>query len=261
MKRFLLFCLTGMVFLLIPFSRVNAQNTSADKVTIQIIRDGKIVSDTTIQLKEGQDPEAVKKVVAKVLDGDIQVISGKEGHQKMVWVTREDDKHIWDAEDIDVSMDTCIKHEGMVMIHKGDKACEVHKKIIVREGPEGEESEQTVIIGAGDEIEISEGEEGDSKVIIITGKGDKDSDAHQKKIKVYVTEGDGNVEILEDDDLELHEDKDADNVDIYIIKDDDGTKVIKKVKKVKVTVEEDDENDVQPAESPVKPAPKPGKKK
>jgi hypothetical protein len=261
MRRILLFCLTGVVFWLIPLDQVSAQKTSSDKVIIQISRDGKIVSDTTIQMKEGQDPEAVKKIILNVLEGDIQVISGGEGHQKMVWVTREDDKHMWHAEDIDVSMDTCTTHKGMVMIHKGDKPGEVHKKIIVKKGPGGEESEATVIVESGNELEISEGNGGDSKVIIITEKGDKDSDAHQKKIKVYVEEGDGDVEILDDEDLEFHKDKDADNVDVYIIKEDDGTKVIKKVKKVEVTVEEENENDDKPAEPPVKPAPKQGKKK
>jgi hypothetical protein len=261
MKRFLLFCLTGMVFWLIPFNQVNAQKTGTDKVTIQITRDGKIVSDTTIQLKEGQDPETVKKVVANVLDGDIQVISGKEGHEKMVWVTRDDAKHMWSTEDIDVDMDTCMKHKELLMIREGDKPCEVHKKIIVKKGPGEEESTVTWVVESGDEIEISEGDEANSKVIIIKEKGDKDSDAHQKKIKVYVTEGDDPVEILEDEDLELHEDKDADNVDVYIIKEDDGTKIIKKVKKVKVTVEEENEGNNKTDEPPVKPAPKPDKKK
>jgi len=255
-----------MVFCLIPVNRAGAQKTDGDKVTIQITKDGKIVTDTTIQLKEGQDPEAVKKVIGHVLEGDIQAISGKEGDQKMVWVTSHDDKHTWSAEDIDVNMDTCTKHKEMVMIHRGDNPGEVHKKVIIKKVPEGEESEgtvieETVIVDSGDEIEISEGGQDDSKVIIVTEKGDKESSPHQKKIKVYVTEGDGDVEILDNEDLQMQKDQDADSVDVYIIKSDDGTKVIKKMKKVDVKVEVEDEGNIQPAEPPAEPAPKPHKKK
>jgi len=200
MKKFLLFSLTFLVPWLIPLNRVGAQKTGGNKVTIQITRDGKMVSDTTIQLKEGQDPEAVKKIIGHVLEGDIQVISGKE-------------------------------------------------------------SAETVIVGSGDKLEVSEGKEGGEKVIIITEKGDEKPGDHQKKIKVYVTEGDGDVEIIDNENLELHKDKDADSVDVYIIKSEDGTKVIKKAKKVTVTVEEESEDNDMPAEHPAEPAPKPGKKK
>lgn len=184
MKKFLHVSILGIIAWAIFGSQSYAQETKGDKVIVQITRDGKIVTDTIFQLKEGQDPEAVKRVISHVLDGDIEIISGKEGHQKLVWVTSH-------AEDIDVKFDSIMKHE--------------------------------------------------EKVIIITEKGDKDSEGHQKKIKVIV-EGDDDVEILDDEDLEWIEEGDADNVDVYIIKKDDGTKVVKKMR-VEVKVDEENDND------------------
>jgi len=186
-----------------------AQDTKGDKVTVQITREGKVISDTTFQLKEGQDPEAVKKVIGHVLEGDLQVITEKEGHQKMVWVTSEDDKQMWHAEDVDVRMDSVGRHEEKVMVFKGDHPGEMHHKVIVTKEPGGAE---TITVISGDELEISE-EEGE------------------------------------------------DNVEVYIIKTDDGTKVVKKVKKVKVTVEEEDETGNKAEEHSWEPAPKPDKKK
>jgi len=226
MKKILLLSFIGAFVCFIFSEQSSAQN---DKISLQITRDGKVVTDTSFQLKEGQDPEALKKVISHVLDGDIQVISGKEGHQKMVWVTSEDDKHMWHSEDIDVKLDSTMKHEEKVMVF-GEDPGEDHHKVIVRKGSAGEE---TVVVGEG------------SKIIIITGKGDKESECHQKQIKVIV-EGNDDVEILDNEDLEWVEEDDADNVDVYVIKKDDGTKV---VKKVKVKVDEE----VEP--------PKPDKKK
>jgi hypothetical protein len=259
MKKFLLFIFAGLAACTLPNNQADAQKTGGDKVTIQVTREGKIVSDTTIQLKEGQDPEAVKKVIVKVLEGDIEVISGKEGSQKMIWVTSEDDKHLSHTGDIDVEKDTCTKHKKLVMIREGDDHGEVHKKVIVKEGPEGKESEETIIVGGGDEFEITEGEEGGSKIITIKEESDEDSGTHEKIIKVIV-EGDNDMKILDDEDLEIIKENNADSVKVYIIKDDDGTKVVKKMKKVEVKVEVEDEGNNK-AEEPSQPAPKPEKKK
>jgi hypothetical protein len=245
---------------MIIVNQAQAQKTGGDKIIVQVTKDGKIISDTTFLLKEGQDPEAVKRVIGHVLEGDINVISGKEGHQKMVWITSGDEENIWHAEEIDVDLDTVMEHEGKVMVHKGNHPGEIHKEVIVKHGPEGKESEETIVVGKVDAIEISEGDEEGSKVIVITEKGDKESDVHQKTIKVIV-EGNDDVEILNDEDLELIKEDSSDNVDVYVIKKDDGTQVVRKVKKVEVRVEEENP-DNDKAEEPVRElAPKPDKKK
>jgi hypothetical protein len=237
MKKLLLVSLLVITTCIILSSQSYAQETKGDKVTVQITKDGKVVTDTSFQLKEGQDPEAVKRVISHVLEGDIQVISGKEGHQKMVWVTSH-------AEDIDVNMDSTMKHEEKVMIFQGDPG-EDHHKVMVRKGSAGEE---TVVVSEG------------SKIIIITEKGDKESEGHQKQIKVIV-EGNDDVEILDNEDLEWVEEEDADNVDVYIIKKDDGTKVVKKMK-VEVKVDKEDDNGNNEATPPEKKEPpQPEKKK
>src|SRR4030043_1264675 len=217
MKKLLLVNLLGITTCIILSSQSSAQVTKGDKVTVQITKDGKVVTDTSFQLKEGQDPEAVKRVISHVLEGDIQVISEKEGHQKMVWVTSEDDKHMWHAEDIDVKMDSTMKHEEKVMIFKGDPGDDHHEVIVRKVSP------------------------------------DEESEGHQKVIKVIV-EGNDDVEILDNEDLEWVEEEDADNVDVYIIKKDDGTKVVKKIK-VEVKVDEEDDNGNNEATPPEKKEP------
>jgi hypothetical protein len=250
MKKFLLVSLLSITACLVFSIQSSAQETKGDKITVQITRDGKVVTDTSFQLKEGQDPEVVKKVISHVVDGDIKVISGKEGHQKMVWVTSH-------AEEIE--MDSIMKHEEKVMVFEGEPG-EHHHKVVVRKKSPGEE---TVWVSSGDALEISEEEGEGSKIIIITKKGDRDPEV--KRIKVIV-EGDDDVEIMEDEDLdwiegedfEWIEEKNADHLDVYIIKEDDGTKIIKKMR---VKEEEGkDENNVttEPAQAP--PA-KAGKKK
>lgn len=203
-------------------SGASAQKTSGDKVTVKVTSNGKVISDTTFQLKEGQDPEAVKEVISRVLAGDIEVITDKEGDQQIIWVTSGDAKHMCHSEDIETSMDTCTKHMEMVM--------------------------------------TSGEEEPGSKVIIIKDKGGRESDDHGKTIKIYV-EGGNDAEVFGDDDMELHMGKDADDTDVIIIKSDDGTKVIKKVKKIEVTVEDENKSDDNSPAPPAEIAPKPDKKK
>jgi hypothetical protein len=211
MKRIILFSILNLFACVIIFNQAQAQKTGGDKITVQITRDGKILSDTSFLLQEGQDPEAVKKVIGHVLEGDLKVISGKEGHQKMVWVTSGDEENMWHAEEIDVDLDTVMEEEG-------------------------------------------------SKVIVIKEKGDKESGVHQKTIKVIV-EGYDDAEILNDEDLELIKEDSSDNVDVYVIKKDDGTQVVKKVKKVEVRVEEENQDNNKAEEPAREPSPKPDKKK
>jgi hypothetical protein len=257
MKKIFLLSLSGLIAFLLFNIKSLAQETRGDKVAVQITKDGKVITDTVFQLKEGQDPEAVKKVIAHVLEGDIQVISGKEGHQRMVWATSENDKHLWHAEDIDVDMDSIIKHEEKVMVFKGDSGEDHHHKVIVRKGPEGEE---TVVVRSGDDLEVSEEEGEGSKIIIIEEKGTKECENHPKHVKVFV-EGDDEMEILDDEDLKWIEKEDADNVDVYVIKKDNGTEVVKKVRVEVKTDEEDDNGNKQAVEPPQKEPVKPEKKK
>jgi hypothetical protein len=234
MKKTLLLSFIGALLSIIFSDQSSAQG---DKISLQITRDGKVVTDTSFQLKEGQDPEAVKKIIFHVLEGD----------QKMVWVT---------SEDVDIEMDSVIKHEEKGMV-SGEDEGEGHHKVIVRKGSDGEE---TVIVRSGDECEISEEEGEGSKIIIITEKGDKESEGHQKHLKVIV-EGNDNVEILDNEDLEWVEENNADNVDVYVIKKGDGTEVVKKMK-VEVKVDEENDNGNSEAAPPEKmEPPKPEKKK
>lgn len=219
MKKLLLFVSLSVLAFFISDIQVIAQHNGDDKVTVQITKDGKVVTDTVFQLKEDQDPDAVKKTIARILEGDID--------------------------------------EEKVMVFKGEENESQHK-VIIRKGSEGEE---TIII-SGDHLEISE-EDADPGVIIIEEKKERECEGPQKHVKVYV-EGDDDMEILEDEDFEWIEEnvENEENVEIYVIKKDDGTKV---VKKIKVVVEEDDEDHEhgidQMPEPPQKEPPKAERKK
>jgi len=99
----------------------------------------------------------------------------------------------------------------------------------------------------------------EEKVMVF--KGDHPGEMHHKVIVTKEPGGAETITVISGDELEISEEEGEDNVEVYIIKTDDGTKVVKKVKKVKVTVEEEDETGNKAEEPSWEPAPKPDKKK
>jgi hypothetical protein len=241
MKKLLISILFSCaIFALCHPGGIYAQESKAGKVTVTITQNDKVVSDTTFELREGQDPEAVKKIISYVLDGKIRFFEKDPGHEEITWISSGDDEHAWYAEefDFDYNPDSISKEESDVMVFK-DESDSVHK-VIVKKRAGGE---QDVIIKSGKNIRILEEEDNGNNVIIIEEKNDKGSKEMEKHVKVIVESGD-NVEMIGEDDLEWVEEDEDENIDVYVIKKDDETKVIKKVK---VEVKEVDEDEETPA--------------
>ena len=235
MKKLFISSLFGCAIFAVCHSGIYAQESKAGKVTITITQDDKVVSDTTFELREDQDPEAVKKIISHVLGGKIRFFEKGPGHEEITWISSGDDEHAWHAEEFDYDLDSISEEESDVMVFK-DESDSVHK-VIVKKSAGGE---QDVIVKSGKNIRVSEEEDQGYSVIIIEEKDDEGSGEKEKRVKVIVESGD-DVEIISEDDLERVEEGEDEDIDVFVIKKDDETKVIKKVKVEVKEVDEDEE--------------------
>jgi len=232
-NRLFLPALVGLAVLILQPAMVLAQETKTGKVTVTVTENDKVITDTTFELGEGQDPETVKKIISKILGDDAEYISESKGHKTMVWVSSDDEEHAWHAEEFHIDFDS-IKGEGEnVMIFKSDSN-NMHKVIVKKHKGDGED----VIVMSSKTIHVSTEDGKNYSTIIITDSGDEGSEVKEKKVKVFVEDND-DIHIINEDDLEWIE-EDDENVNVYVIKKDDGTQVIKKVK---VEVKEVDEEE------------------
>ena len=253
MKRIVQFSFLFFVFLVFLPSMANAQEEKTSTITITITEDGNVTTDTTFEIAEGQDPDAVKEMVEKLAGGDIHVKSSKHGHKKVMYMTGDEDA--WHIHDIDIDS---IKeaHDGAhVMVMKTEDG-DINVKVLEEEDEDFEfESEEggTYVVkvmkhGEGDcdvhvtedhHVIISDDEHahGNKKVIIKEYVGGEDGEG-KKHIKVFIDEDD-NVQILESgEDLEWVE-EDEDGGEVIIIKSEDGETITVK-KQIKVEIHEED---------------------
>jgi hypothetical protein len=237
-KKLLLPILAGLAIFIIQSLAVHAQEGKTNKVTVTITENDKVITDTTFSLREGQDPETVKEIISHILGEDVDFEG--TGHKEMVWISSEGDKHTWHAEEFEFDFDSIGEEEGDVMVFE-DEDDNVHK-VIVKKQKSGDED---IIVMSSKTIRVSEEDGKVHKTIIIEESGDNKPEGKEKRVKVIV-ESDDDVKIISEDDPEWVE-EDEEDVDVYIIKKDDNTKVIKKVK---VEVKEVDEDEETPA--PVK---------
>ena len=71
MKKKLLFgSMAACMVFMMSTHQVTAQEDESPTVHITIKEDGKVTTDTTFELKEGQDPDMVKKMVQHMAGGD-----------------------------------------------------------------------------------------------------------------------------------------------------------------------------------------------
>ena len=97
MKKPLLL-LTGLgVFLFFSLNHLSAQDKKPAKVTITITEDDKVTTDTTFELKEGQDPEMIKKIVSKIAGEDIKINISKSMSHSTIAMIHSDDDVEWHA--------------------------------------------------------------------------------------------------------------------------------------------------------------------
>jgi hypothetical protein len=202
--------------------QVTAQEDEKTSVHITITEDGKVTTDTTFELKEGQDPEMVRKMVEHMAGGEAMKMKKKviisqgddeHGHQSLAWVhVDSDDEDVWhiNSDGFAVNLDSIKEAHGggKLMVFKDEDG-----NLTVKELGEDEDHE----------IHRKHEDHGDQEIMIIESEegGEK---IHIKKIK----KGDGHVMILSDDDD-----------DVYVIRK--GDKDVRVVKKVRVEI--DDESD------------------
>ena len=213
MKKLLL--LGSLAVCLISMAATNqvfAQEDESTSVHITIKEDGKVTTDTTFELKEGQDPHMVKKMVQHMVGGDEkmmkkEVIIIQKGdddceHNELAWVYADSDD-AWNVK----SMDMGINMDSIKEAHGGEK------------------------------VMVFKDEDGN-----ITVKELGDDEEHEMHIN---HEGHGDHEIMiisEDEHMEWTE-EDGENVEVYVIKK--GDKDMKVVKKVTVEIEDESEEDVE----------------
>ena len=124
-------------------NQATAQEEEATSVHITIKEDGKVTTDTTFELKEGQDSDLVEKMVQHMVEGD----------EKMM-------------------------KKEVIMMQKGDDDCE-HKELGVDEDHEmhfkheGHGDHEIMIIESDEDMEWTE-EDGEKVDVYVIKKGDKD---------------------------------------------------------------------------------------
>jgi hypothetical protein len=152
MKKSLLPSILGSFLLLLFGLQSNlAQEKKTSKIQITITEEGKVTSDTTFELEEGQDPEIIKKVVAYMAGGEIHPghmskemhISHSGDHKMMMH------KHMMNGINIDSIKEAhpdarvlVIKDEnGKITVEESDgDIMKEHKVIILSDGDcEGKE--------------------------------------------------------------------------------------------------------------------------
>ena len=193
-------------------NQVFAQEDESTSVHITIKEDGKVTTDTTFELKEGQDTDMVKKMVQHMVGGDEkmmkkEVIIMQKGdddceHNELAWVYADSDD-AWNVK----SMDMGINMDSIKEAHGGEK------------------------------VMVFKDEDGN-----ITVKELGDDEEHEMH---FNNEGHGEHEIMiisEDEHMEWTE-EDGENVEVYVIKK--GDKDMKVVKKVTVEIEDESEEDVE----------------
>lgn len=263
MKKHLLHLIIGtFLIMLFGFQQTMAQEKKASKVHITITEGEEVTTDTTFELKEGQDPEMIKKIISHMAGDDLHKVHvskdvhmSHSGDKEMVWVSSGDDK-VWDA-----------KH-GMEKINL-DSIKEAHKdaKVLVVKNKNGEitvkeldddddihfdddhgEHHEMMYLEAGEDgkvVHIKKMKSG-KKVMMIS----EDGDVHKEhKVIILTEEGDcegkeKKIEIIVhgDEDMEWVEKGEGDeNVDVYVIKKDDGEEVKVVKKKIRVEIEKEDE--------------------
>lgn len=225
-KLLLLGSLAVCLLIMASTNQAIAQEDESTTVHITIKEDGKVTTDTTFELKEGQDPDMVKKMVQHMVSGDEKMMK-----KEVIIIQKGDDDcdhdNVWHVKSMDMGIDLdSIKEAhggGKIMVFKDEDG-----NITVKELGEDEDHE----------MHFKHEGHGDHEIMII------DSDEDGEKVQIIkMKKGSGHMMIIsEDEHLEWTE-EDGENVEVYVIKK--GDKDVKVVKKVIVEVEDESEEGVE----------------
>jgi hypothetical protein len=233
MKKILILCsMAACLVILMSTSQAMAQEDESSSVTITIKENGKVTTDTTFELKEGQDPDMVKKMVQHMVGEDDvmmkkNVFIMKKGdddcdHKELAWVHVDSDEN-WHVTSSGLGIDLdSIKEAhggGKVMVFKDDDG-----NITVKELGEDEDHE----------IHLEHKGQGDHEIMILES-GEEGEKVKIKKMK----KGGGHMMIISEDEHMEWTDDEGENVEVIVIKK--GDKDVKVVKKVTVEIEDESE--------------------
>jgi hypothetical protein len=238
--------------MLFGFQQTMAQEGKTSKVHITISEGDEVTTDTTFELKEGQDPEMVKKIISHLAGEDVHKVHVSKD-KKMVWVSSggDDDWHIKEGlEAINIDSIREAHKDAKVLVIKNkdgditvkeldedddiyfDDDCDAHHEMMFLEADEDGKTIHIKKMKSGKKVMmISEDDDVHKahKIIVHTEKGD----CEEKEIKVTVHT---------DDDIECVEKGEGDeHVEVYVIKKDDGEEVKVMKKKIKVEIEEEED--------------------
>jgi hypothetical protein len=237
MKRLLLLGSVAVcMVIMMSTNKAIAQEDESTTVQITIKEDGKVTTDTTFELKEGQDHDMVKKMVQHMAGGDEkmmkkEVIIMHKGdddcdHKELAWVYADGDD-AWSVKSMDMGIDL----DSLKEAHGGEKVMvfkDEDGNITVKELGEDEEHE----------MHFKHEGHGDHEIMII----ESDEDGEKVKIK-KMKKGGGNMMIISEDEHVEWTEEDGENVEVYVIKK--GDKDVKVVKKVTVEIEDESEEGVE----------------
>ena len=217
-----------------------AQEEESTTVHITIKEDGKVTTDTTFELKEGQDPDMVKKMVMHMAGGDdktmkkeviiMQKGDNESDHKALAWVhVDSEDDDVWHVKsgNLGLNLDSIKEAHGgaKVMVFKDEDGNVTVKEL-------GEDEDHI--------MHLEHKGHGDHEIMII----ESDEDGEKINIKKIKKGGEHMMIVTEDEHVDWT-DEDGENVKVYVIEKGDGedVKVIKK--KIKVEVEDDSDTDVE----------------
>ena len=187
------------IFLCLCAPPLTAQDETPTTVTITITENDEVTTDTTFTLKEGQDPEMIKDIVATLAGADVD-----QKHEKMMIISSLDstDHHIIKSSDLQTMVITGeeIDEDRIKVIvdsfEKDNEAGEV-KVIVGSSDKDNDESkEKTVNLYVYSDEDKSPNDKDKEIKVIVIGKGDKDVKV-EKKVRVEVKKED-NKESAED---------------------------------------------------------------
>lgn len=94
-----------------------AQEKMTGKVILKIEKDGKTIVDTIFNLRNGQDPEQLKKVISQVAGEDVLVFTSDEGGQNVIVLKEHDGDLTWHMKHLDMDSVTEVHAGQKVMVY------------------------------------------------------------------------------------------------------------------------------------------------
>ena len=177
MKKILPLLISLVIPLAFSAMQLSAQDEKPMKVTITITEDEKVTTDTTFEIKEGQDPDMIHEIVSQVTGEDFpHEHSGSGTHKKMIMVHSDEDVEVHSekghyeyrfGDDIYIMKN----EDGNVTVME---AGEGKRKILIHEDSDhGKHKKIEVHVHSGEDIDMDMDECEEVDVYIIKD-GDKD---------------------------------------------------------------------------------------